>query len=664
MENAIQALYCEALKPTDSSMEEQFRAKGVDKHRAKGDSSNTALLEATTANNTDSTPLLPRKEIEFDRPDNVNRTELSWAASGGWTEVVPSSLELGAEPDRKDVSERTALSYAAEKGAEGIVRLLVDNGVYPNSEDDSRRTPLSYAAEQGNEIVVQQLMADERIALNSRGEDGRTLLSLAAGNGHEAAVRLLIAKGADVNARNKDGRTALHQAANSGHEATVRLLVGKGADINTKDSGGRTALLQAAESGHELIVRLLVEKGADTKSTLLWAAEYGQKATVQLLVEKGADINGRDDHGNTSLLWAAKRERDRQRALVQFDYMKAEDNELELREGEYISDIEMPDSDWWQGQNSRGEVGLFPANYVELIEIEHEAMVQLLVEKGADVNVKDCHGNTALLWAAKCGHEAMVRLLVEKGANTKSTLFWAAEYGQEATVQLLVDKGADINARDDHGNTVLLWVAKQDGQRALVQYGYTKAEDNELELREGEYINDIEMPDSGWWQGQNSRGEVGLFPANYVELAEVGHEAMVRLLVEKGADVNAKDGHGNTALLWAAKCGHEATVRLLLEKEADTEVALPWAAECGYEAILVEMGVNINTKDDGGRTALLQAAKGGHEAIVRLLVERGADVNVEDDYGNTALLWAAKCGHESTVQLLLEKGADTKVALL
>ena len=55
-------------------------------------------------------------------------------------------------------------------------------------------------------------------------------------------------------------------------------------------------------------------------------------------------------------------------AIAQYDYEKAEDNELELRDGERITNIDMVDEDWWMGQNSRGEVGLFPANYVELVE--------------------------------------------------------------------------------------------------------------------------------------------------------------------------------------------------------------------------------------------------------------------------------------------------------
>jgi hypothetical protein len=56
------------------------------------------------------------------------------------------------------------------------------------------------------------------------------------------------------------------------------------------------------------------------------------------------------------------------RALIVYDYEKGEDNEVELREGEYVTDIDMVDEDWWMGTNSQGERGLFPANYVEPVE--------------------------------------------------------------------------------------------------------------------------------------------------------------------------------------------------------------------------------------------------------------------------------------------------------
>ncbi|KAH6960053.1 hypothetical protein BKA56DRAFT_647910 [Ilyonectria sp. MPI-CAGE-AT-0026] len=105
-----------------------------------------------------------------------------------------------------------------------------------------------------------------------------------------------------------------------------------------------------------------------------------------------------------------------------------------------------------------------------------------------------------------------------------------------------------------------------------------------------------------------------------------GHRAVVKLLLEKGAEIEAKDSeHGRTPLWWAAESGHEATVKLLLEKGADVEA-----------------------KDADSQTPLWWAAHKGHEAIVKLLLEKGADVESKDEHGHTPLSWAAENGHEAT----------------
>ncbi|KAH0536664.1 hypothetical protein FGG08_006490 [Glutinoglossum americanum] len=150
--------------------------------------------------------------------------------------------------------------------------------------------------------------------------------------------------------------------------------------------------------------------------------------------------------------------------------------------------------------------------------------------------------------------------------------------------------------------------------------------------------------------------------------AIAGHEAGLRLLVEKGADVDARDSDGWTALHGAASNGHEVAVRLLVEKGADVnardgdgDTVLHRAAGNGHEAVvrlLVEKGADVNAKDRYGWTALHRAAGDRHEAVVQLLVEKGADVNAKDRHGNTALYRAAGNGHETVVRLLVEKGAD------
>ncbi|KAI1386862.1 uncharacterized protein F4822DRAFT_328432 [Hypoxylon trugodes] len=143
------------------------------------------------------------------------------------------------------------------------------------------------------------------------------------------------------------------------------------------------------------------------------------------------------------------------RALIQYDYEKAEDNELELREGEYVTNIEMVDEDWWMGTNSQGETGLFPSNYVELVEDEAEAPA--------------------------ASHAAVPPPPAPAAAEPEPE------------------------------------PAAGSGPTATAQFDYEAAEDNELSFPEGAKVTNLEFPDEDWWFGHYN-GDSGLFPANYVEL--------------------------------------------------------------------------------------------------------------------------------------------------
>lgn len=117
-----------------------------------------------------------------------------------------------------------------------------------------------------------------------------------------------------------------------------------------------------------------------------------------------------------------------------------------------------------------------------------------------------------------------------------------------------------------------------------------------------------------------------LFVSSYL-----GHEAIVRQLLKRDADLECKDEtYGRTPLSWAARNGHEEVVRLLLEKGADIE--------------------SKHTKY--GRTPLSWAAFYGHEKVVGLLLEKGADIESKDKSGRTALCWATEMGREVVVKLL------------
>ncbi|KAG5744635.1 hypothetical protein H9Q70_012661 [Fusarium xylarioides] len=148
-----------------------------------------------------------------------------------------------------------------------------------------------------------------------------------------------------------------------------------------------------------------------------------------------------------------------------------------------------------------------------------------------------------------------------------------------------------------------------------------------------------------------------------------GHSVIVKLLLEKGAGVKAKDStYGNTPLSWAAMNGHEAVAKLLIEQGATIEAKnkdgctpLWWAANNGHEAavkILIERGAKLEASNKGGYTPLSGAADNGYKAVARLLIEQGAKLEAKNNDGCTPLSGAACFGHQAMAEMLVEHGAD------
>jgi ankyrin repeat protein len=225
-------------------------------------------------------------------------------------------------------------------------------------------------------------------------------------------------------------------------------------------------------------------------------------------------------------------------------------------------------------------------------------------------------------------------------------LHLAAYFGvQEATNSLLEHEHVHtLDLRDNYGRTPLSWAA-ENGREAVVK----------LLLEKGA---ELEVKDS-----------YGQTPLSCATMH--GQEAIVKLLLEKGAELEAKDIYSQTPLLCAAMFGQEAIVKLLLEKGAELEAKdsygqtpLLCATIHGQEAIvklLLEKGAELEAKDSYSQTPLLCAAMHGQEAIVKLLLEKGAELEAKDSYSQTPLLCAVIRGREAVVKLLLKEGAELEL---
>lgn len=258
---------------------------------------------------------------------------------------------------------------------------------------------------------------------------------------------------------------------------------------------------------------------------------------------------------------------------------------------------------------------------------------------------EDDDGRTSLHFAVREGHDQIVDLLITRGANVdvpdkygQTPLHWAAKEGHDKTVRLLLDAGAAVKQQDNAGRTAL-HCAAWNAQDHIV----------EMVLDAG-----VDVMDSGKWTALH-------------EAACCGHVTIVDVLLKKKAFVNPLNHMGRTPLHLAAMSGHNKVLQLLLRHGAEAKApdnigltALHFATWDGHEKVvqtLLSAGVGL-TSDQWRRTPLHGAARNGHDFIVTILLNAKADVAMRDNYGRTALHLAAFQGQEATVRTLLQAGAD------
>ncbi|APR98869.1 ankyrin repeat domain-containing protein [Wolbachia endosymbiont of Folsomia candida] len=388
-----------------------------------------------------------------------------------------------------------------------------------------------------------------------------TLLCIAVDNDCTEMVANLIDNRADVNIADDNKNTPLNFAIENGNVDTVKRLLKEGAEVNTVDRCGYTPLLCAiARKRLDIIALLLSTKGVEVNKkykhgwTPLYTAVVDMDTEVikLLLDTEGVDIN-EECNGLTIL----------HRAINNSSTNSSKEVvELLLEKGENVNAV---------GNHKKTPLHL-------AAEAGNADIVKLLLPKQLDVNVVDENGLTPLHCAAKSGNERVIKLLLEKGADLnvaddykRTPLHWAVKNGHAKAVELLLDK-SDVNAVDCYKRTPLHWAVKN-GHAKVVELLLDKSDVNAVDCYKRT-------------------------PLHYA--VKDGNVGVVDALIKAGAELFLKDKYNCTPKdlvnEWISGAESKEKILRLLEeaeekqyKKGHREISLPSTqndSDSGYEELM------------------------------------------------------------------------------
>jgi ankyrin repeat protein len=461
------------------------------------------------------------------------------------------------------------------------------------------------------------------------GNNPDTRLVDAAAKPDTEAVRKLVSEHADPNTPQADGTTALHWAAHWDDRELADLLIRAGANPKTTNAYGATPLAEACTNSDPVMIEKLLKAGADPnamssegETALMTAARTGSVQTVKALLDHGADVNAKERWlGQTALMWAVA---ENHPAVVEM--LIAHGADVNARSTVREEKIK---NKWFTANvvSAPPKGGLTPLLYAARQNSLEAA--KMLVKAGADLNLADPDGTSALVMAIVNAHYDLPIYLIEHGAdpNIADKIGRAALYA--AVDMHTLEKSATRPDPKESDKSTSLDVVK-----AALAHG---ANPNAVLKESAPGRGSLDVPDR----------YLGMGATPFLRAAKTGDAEVMRLLLAKGADAKAVTKDHTTAMILAAGLSWVMGITSVDEKDALEAIK-----------ICIEQGVDVNAANDKGETALHGAATSGRDQVVAYLVEKGAKLDAKDKDGRTPLDVAMGVGaragraHESTAELL------------
>ncbi len=525
-----------------------------------------------------------------------------------WVLALVLGLCLGTAARVWADEAKSPLIQAIENGDTKTIQKLIDGGADVNEQDKNLTTPLMIAAGSGNLKIIQQLL-DNGADVNAFNQDKETALIMAIANGNLDAVKLLFGNGAEVSIEGDGGSHALWKAVD--HPNIIPLLLEHGVTPNLQaivgdiiDNIQRRYYTEAERNDAINAVLTLINNGANVNAmTLARVVCSGNAKLVKALIDKGADVD------NVVMLSSAACQDNLEVLQILLDH----GGDINAR---------------WHGRTP----------LLCALDINSMKVAKFLINKGADVNVKD--NNTPLIYAVKKGNIEITKLLLDKGADVnafnqdkETALTEAIANGNLDAVKLLFDHGAEVSIEGDGGSHAL-WKAVDHPNIIpfLLEHGVTNPDG-------------VDEPWTPEHDGSNTvLGELFFnlcmdclpYTETEAEREAQRNDAInaVLALINKGANVNAiyergyKVEYNYTPLLLAILYGNIKIIKALIDKGADVN----FRPESFWAPPLIIAVSNIE--------------------ITRLLLDKGADVNIRDSSGRSALMHATALKDKTIVNLL------------
>jgi ankyrin repeat protein len=437
--------------------------------------------------------------------------------------------------------------------------------------------PLIEAVKSGDRAAALSL-ARRKPAVRAAEADGTTALHWAARQDDIELADRLLRSGADASVKNRYGVTPLYLAALNGSAPMIERLLDAGAEADEVGVEGETALMTVARTGSVPAARVLLERGAAVdareawhgQTALMWASAQGHPEMIRELVRRGADVNARSN----------------------------------VEEWERQTTAE-PREKW-----------LPPGGMAPLLFAAREgclACIPVLVELGADVDVTTPDGISAVVLALINGHYDTAGELIEAG--TDPNLY---DYTGRGALYAAVDFNTMPSSNRPAPKVLENRSSALDIARTLLEQG---ADPNARLERLPPYRAKLD-------RGNDTLFNAGTTP--FLRAAKAGDVPAMQLLLEHGADPTlSPERNGINPLMAAAGLG---------TTEQDTAGRYKTEA-ASIEAIrlLLDRGLDVNATDRRGRTALHGAALQGYDEVIRFLAANGAELEGEDEQGHTPL---------------------------